>query len=95
MCFRILTPTIHLASQSNKTKFNEDIDAFVPGKSKQNETTLGAANGNFSLEKTLRSSFEAGSELSKKITLKENKISIPNVVEKHISNTQILVCPIT
>ena len=32
------TPTIHLASQSgNKTKFNEDIDAFVPGLSKQNE----------------------------------------------------------
>ena len=42
------TPTIHLASQSgNKTKFNEEIDAFVPGKSKQNETTLGAANGVF------------------------------------------------
>ena len=40
------TPTIHLASQSgNKTKFNADIDAFVPGKSKQNEKTLGAANG--------------------------------------------------
>ena len=39
------TPTIHLASQSgNKTKFNEDIDAFVPGISKQNEKTLGAAN---------------------------------------------------
>ena len=47
------TPTIHLASQSgNKTKFNEDIDAFVPGESKQKETTLGAANGIFSLEET-------------------------------------------
>jgi sarcosine oxidase subunit alpha len=28
------TPTIHLASQSgNKTQFNEEIDAFVPGES--------------------------------------------------------------
>ena len=45
------TPTIHLASQSgNKTKFKEEIDAFVPGQSKQNEITLGAANGVFSLE---------------------------------------------
>ena len=36
------TPTIHLASQSgNKTTFNKEIDAFVPGLSKQNETTLG------------------------------------------------------
>ena len=63
------TPTIHLASQSgNKTKFNEDIDAFVPGISKQNETTLGAANGSYTLDETLKSSFETGYELSKKIT---------------------------
>ena len=65
------TPTIHLASQSgNKTKFNEDIDAFVPGTSKQNETTLGAANGSYTLDETLKSSFETGHELSKKITNK-------------------------
>ena len=63
------TPTIHLASQSgNKTKFNEDIDAFVPGISKQNETTLGAANGSYTLDETLKSSFETAHELSKKIT---------------------------
>ena len=77
------TPTIHLASQSgNKTKFNEKIDAFVPGISKQNEKTLGAANGSYTLEETLKSSFEAGHELSKKITNNDNKISFPNVVEK-------------
>ena len=40
----------------NKTKFNEEIDAFVPGKSKQNETTVGSANGIFSLEKTITTS---------------------------------------
>ena len=79
------TPTIHLASQSgNKTKFNEEIDAFVPGVSKQNETTLGAANGVFTLEETLKTSFEKGKELSKKITEKDNEISIPNVVRKKI-----------
>ena len=59
------TPTIHLASQSgNKTEFNEKIDAFVPGVSKQNEKTLGAANGIYTLDETLKSSFEAGHELS-------------------------------
>ena len=47
------TPTIHLASQSgNKTKFNKDIDAFVPEKSKQNEKTIGAANGIYTLDET-------------------------------------------
>ena len=77
------TPTIHLASQSgNKTKFNEDIDAFVPDKSKQKETTLGSANGIFTLEETLKTSFEAGSQISKKITNNDNKISVPQVSEK-------------
>ena len=77
------TPTIHLASQSgNKTKFNEDIDAFVPGTSKQNEKTLGAANGVYTLAETLKSSLDTGYEVSKKITTNSNKVSFPNVVEK-------------
>ena len=77
------TPTIHLASQSgNKTKFNEKIDAFVPGISKQNEKTLGAANGSYTLEETLKALLKQGHELSKKITNNNNKISFPNVVEK-------------
>ena len=72
-----------MASQSgNKTKFNEDIDAFVPGISKQNEKTLGAANGIYTLEETLKDSFEKGNQLSKKITNNEKKVSFPNVVEK-------------
>ena len=35
-------------------------DAFVPGISKQNEKTLGAANGVYTLEETIKSSFETG-----------------------------------
>jgi len=77
------TPTIHLASQSgNKTKFNKDIDAFVPGQSKQEETTIGSANGIFTLEETLKTSFEAGYQLSQKVTSNNNRVSIPSVVEK-------------
>ncbi len=87
------TPTIHLASQSgNKTKFNEEIDAFIPSHSKQNETTLGSANGIFTLEETLKTSFEKGNELSKKITNKENKILVPSVVEKKSSNHDKFWC---
>jgi ABC-type polar amino acid transport system ATPase subunit len=77
------TPTIHLASQSgNKTKFNKAIDAFVPSQPKQKETTIGSANGVFTLDETLKTSFEVGYELSKKITNNDNKISVPQVSEK-------------
>ena len=43
---------------------DEKIDAFVPGKSKQNETTVGSANGIFNLEETIGTSFEKGYQLS-------------------------------
>ena len=77
------TPTIHLASQSgNKTKFNDKIDAFIPDKSKQNEVTLGSANGVFNLSDTLKTSFEEGYKISKKITNGDKKISAPQVLEK-------------
>jgi len=87
------TPTIHLASQSgNKTKFNEDLDAFVPSKSKQKETTLGSANGVFTLDETLKTSFEAGHEISKKITNNENKITVPKVAEQKYANHDKFWC---
>jgi heterotetrameric sarcosine oxidase alpha subunit len=87
------TPTIHLASQSgNKTKFNKDLDAFVPGQSKQEETTVGSANGIFTLEETLKNSFNIGYELSKKITKNDNKISVPSVVEKKSVNHDKFWC---
>ena len=87
------TPTIHLASQSGgKTKFNEEIDAFIPSKSKQNETTIGSANGIFNLQDSLNTSFEAGYNLSKKITNKDNKLSVPTVVEKKNSKHDKFWC---
>ncbi len=67
---------------NNDSGYETAIDAFVPGTSKQNETTLGAANGTYTLDETLKNSFESGHELSKKITNNDNKISFPNVVEK-------------
>ena len=77
------TPSIHLASQSgNKSKFNEKIDAFVPDKSKQQENTIGSANGIFTLEETIKDAFDKGFDVSNKITEKNIKVSTPTVVEK-------------
>jgi len=87
------TPTIHLASQSgNKTKFNKEIDAFVPGQSKQQETTVGSANGIFTLEETLKTSFEIGHKLSKELATNDNKVSVPKVVEKKSSKHDKFWC---
>ena len=73
------TPTVHLASQSgNKLKFDDRIDAFVPNKSKQNETSVGASKGTFTLKETLNDGFRSGFDLSKKITNNNNSSSIPN-----------------
>ena len=78
------TPSVHLASQSgNKIKFNKEIDAFVPDISKQNEVTVGAANGDFTLQNTLNEGFKAGSKVSKKINNKEINVQVPNVTEKN------------
>ena len=77
------TPSVHLASQSgNKLKYEEKIDAFIPDKKKQHETSVGAANGSFTLEESLKNGFENGSNLSAKITDTKTEISIPNVNEK-------------
>ena len=72
------TPTVHLSSQSgNKLKFDDRINAFVPNQSKQNENTIGSANGSFTLKKTLEEGFTKGYELAKKITGKDAKSSTP------------------
>ncbi len=77
------TPSVHLASQSgNKLKYEEKIDAFIPDKKKQHETSVGAANGSFTLEESLKHGFENGSNLSAKITDTKTEIAIPNVNEK-------------
>ncbi len=68
------------------------IDAFVPGKSKQNETTVGSASGIFNLEETISKSFEKGYQLSKKITNNDNKVSVPQVSEKKFTNHDKFWC---
>jgi len=72
------TPKVHLSSQSgNKLKFDENVNAFIPNEPKQNESTVGSANGSFTLKNTLEEGLTKGYTLSKKITGKDLKISTP------------------
>ncbi len=78
------TPTVHLSSQSgNKLKFDEKIDAFIPNQSRQNETSIGSANGSFTLKQSLEDGFNKGYELSNKITRKNSKSIPPTSNEKN------------
>ena len=47
---------------------------------------------NHTLEETLKTSFKAGSEISKKITNKDNEIVIPSIVEKKSSQHDRFWC---
>jgi len=78
------TPTVHLSSQSgNKLKFDEKINAFIPSQSRQNETSIGSANGSFTLKQSLEDGFNKGYELSNKITRKNSKSTAPTSNEKN------------
>ena len=77
------TPTVHLSSQSgNKLKFDEKINAFTPNQPRQNESTIGYANGSFSLNENLEQGFEKGFDLSKKISKNSLKITTPTSNER-------------
>ena len=87
------TPTVHLASQyGNKLRFNDEIDAFVPDKSKQNENSIGSSNGTFTLKETLENSFKLGAEVSNKITNKNEQILLPKSNERKYSTHDKFWC---
>ncbi len=59
-------PTLHLQSQSGaKPVYSASIAAFVPGESVQDETTAGAAKGNFGLNECLTDGIEAGHQAAR------------------------------
>ena len=87
------TPTVHLSSQSgNKLKFDEKINAFIPSKSRQNESTIGSANGSFTLKKSLEDGFSKGYELSNKITAKNAKSTTPTSNERNYAQHDKFWC---
>jgi sarcosine oxidase subunit alpha len=78
------TPTVHLSSQSgNKLKFDEKINAFIPNRSCQNESSTGSAKGSFTLKQSLEDGFNKGYELSNNITRKNLKSPTPTSNERN------------
>ena len=87
------TPTVHLSSQSgNKLKFDKKINAFIPNLSKQNESSVGSANGSFTLKKALEDGFNKGYEKSNKITKKNFKSALPTSNERNYDKDEKFWC---
>lgn len=71
-------PNLHLHSQSGaKPVYDESILSFVPGESRQAETSAGAAAGSFALQDCLEQGHAAGYEATKLAGFKADKGKAP------------------
>lgn len=78
------SPTVHLFSQSGGSLEYDDITCcFRPKKSSQQEVSIGAANGDFSLAAALQSGSAAGAECAGKAGFTGTVIAAPIVTEPH------------
>lgn len=74
------TPTVHLFSQSRgKLEFDDDIDAFVPGKchSTSANRSAGACRGDFALGDCLKGGLEAGAAAAAEAGFKADTPAAP------------------
>lgn len=82
-------PVIHLFAQSGgKAHWNNDKACFVPGSPMQKETSVGAANGDFSLSGALRDGMQAAQHASVSIGLQA--ITLPNWNVADLSEAPIM-----
>ncbi|MEM7256198.1 MAG: sarcosine oxidase subunit alpha family protein, partial [Pseudomonadota bacterium] len=74
------SPAVHLSSQSGpKPVWREDIQAFVPGPSRQRERSAGAGNGYFDLADCLQQGLTAGKEAAKEAGFAKSRLRGPKV----------------
>ncbi|MDX1654913.1 MAG: sarcosine oxidase subunit alpha family protein, partial [Candidatus Competibacteraceae bacterium] len=74
------SPVVHLHSQSGaKAHWDEAKACFVPGQSRQEERSIGAANGIFELAGCLEEGFQAGAEAATLAGFKTKAPQVPAV----------------
>lgn len=72
------TPSVHLASQSGgRMRYDAGLQAFLPESSKQNETSVGAANGIYDLGDCLASGADAAARALSGITQSLVPVTLP------------------
>ncbi|HJN04643.1 MAG TPA: sarcosine oxidase subunit alpha family protein [Alphaproteobacteria bacterium] len=74
------SPAVHLFSQSGGTlRYDEGSASFVPDRLRQNEVSVGAANGTFALNTALEESLAAGAEAARATGFDSAEIAVPRV----------------
>ncbi len=87
------TPAVHLFSQSRgQLRFDDALNAFVPGVSKQAERSAGACKGDYALEACLEGGFAAGAEAAKKTGGKA--VRVPDVKVEGSAKTAFTPMPL-
>lgn len=85
------SPAVHLTSQSGgKLKFDDELQAFVPCLSVQNEISVGASNGTSSMRKALEQAEHAGRKAAEKTGYKIKKFALPLTDDKALGNVHPL-----
>ena len=75
-------PTVHLFSQSRgKLRWDDALDAFVPDRSHEAETTVGGADGTFSVAQAVKIAIKAGLEAARATGHTARQPAAPKVEE--------------
>ena len=84
-------PTLHLFSQSGgKVAWDPERHIFIPGNSKQNECSVGAAQGDFTLKACLEAASKAGAQAASAAGFSIDAAATPVVAELHETPSQPL-----
>ena len=80
------SPAIHLTSQfGGKPEWNDELQAFLPGKPLQQWHGAGAMAGEFGINNTFQSGISAAKNALKDVDLKPKKLKLPIVISDDVS----------
>ena len=82
------TPSVHLFSQSRgKLRYDAERQIYIPGQSVQEECSVGAAKGSFSLQQSLQDGFAAGAAMAAKAGFASAPVAVSRVMHDVPSTT--------
>jgi len=85
------SPNVHLHCHAGgRPKYDPQIEAFIPGERKQEEYSIGAANGSFSLSDCLADGYNTGLLLASDLGFSTSSFSLPKTEEIPVSPIKAL-----
>lgn len=77
------SPVVHLSCHAgSRPVWNDDIIGFLPGKSVQQQLTVGGINGVYALTDILNEGFKAGQQVAKDLNLIVQECKVPSIEKR-------------